>query len=63
MKLEVSAVIGEGEVVGPEHMKVAARLLRNIADRVEAGDDLGGFYFSETDFHDGGFAIFPDTSS
>jgi len=34
-----------------------ARLLRNAAERIEQGDDFGGFHFSASNSNPGGFAF------
>jgi hypothetical protein len=52
-------VVPEGRDLLPEHHATAARLLRDAADRIERGDDLGGFYYSPEDSFTGGFALYP----
>lgn len=62
IKLALTATLGEGDALAPEHFALAARLLRSAADRIEQQKhDLGGFHFGPEDSHDGGFALYPST--
>lgn len=57
MRLVLHARLGNGPTVTPEMKALAARLLRDAADRIERGDKYGGFHFGRGDTHEGGFVI------
>lgn len=55
--LEVIIRLGDGEQADAGQRALAARLLRDMADRVERGDPYGGFHFGVTDSTEGGWVM------
>jgi hypothetical protein len=60
VRLELTVDLAESaDELLPEHHVTAARILREAADRIEKGADLGGFHYSSTENYEGGFALYP----